>query len=35
MWAQMITMRLKAGQEDQLATLVAQLRAVEQRQSLC
>jgi len=30
MWAQMITTRLKAGQEDQLATLVAQLRAVEQ-----
>ena len=30
MWAQMITTRLKAGREDDLPKLVAQLRATEQ-----
>ena len=30
MWAQMITTRMKAGREDDLPTLVAQLRAAEQ-----
>lgn len=30
MWAQMITMRLKPGREDELATVVDQLRAAEQ-----
>jgi len=30
MWAQMITTRLKPGREDDLPTLVAQLRAAEQ-----
>jgi hypothetical protein len=33
MWAQMITMHLKAGEEDRLPTLVAQLRADEQPDS--
>ena len=30
MWAQMITSRLKPGREDELQTLVSQLRAAEQ-----
>ena len=30
MWAQMITSRLKAGKDDELATLTAQLKAAEQ-----
>jgi hypothetical protein len=30
MWAQLITTRLKAGKEDQLPTLYAQLQAAEQ-----
>jgi len=30
MWAQMITMRLKPGREDELATVFDQLRAAEQ-----
>ena len=30
MWAQMITMRLKPGREEELPTVVAQLRAAEQ-----
>lgn len=30
MWAQMITTRLKAGHEDDLARLVEQLQAIEQ-----
>jgi len=33
MWAQLITMRLKPGREDDLPTVVAQLRAAEQPES--
>ena len=29
MWAQLITMRLKPGKDDELATLIEQLRAAE------
>lgn len=33
MWAQLITMRIKPGREGEVATLMAQLRAIEQPDS--